>query len=106
MTFPRPSVKQIGWGGLELLRFRVAIAVGDRSGFTFPLKCKPTNPGGESRPRGYPRASPREISRATHACRKDTGVKITDAEMKRLSIHKDKNLPKWNYTITPRKNGK
>ena len=30
------------------------------------------------------------------------GIKISDPEMRRLSLDKSKSLPKWNYTIQPR----
>ena len=29
------------------------------------------------------------------------GIKITDAQMKQLKVTKDKDLPRWNYTIQP-----
>jgi len=32
-----------------------------------------------------------------------TGVKVTDKELNQLSLRKHKALPKWNYTIKPRK---
>jgi hypothetical protein len=32
-----------------------------------------------------------------------TGVKISEAEMKSLRIQKHQRLPKWNYTISPRR---
>ena len=31
----------------------------------------------------------------------ETGMKITDAQMKRLPMIKDESLPKWNYTLSP-----
>jgi hypothetical protein len=34
----------------------------------------------------------------------DTGVKLTDAEMKTLPISKHPSLPKWNYTLPPQSN--
>lgn len=34
----------------------------------------------------------------------DTGIKVTDEQMKQLRIAPDRNLPRWNYTISPRKN--
>ena len=36
----------------------------------------------------------------------ETGVKISDEEMESLRIQKHPRLPKWNYTIRPRKNVK
>lgn len=36
----------------------------------------------------------------------DTGIKVTDQQMKQLRIVPEKNLPRWNYTIGPRKNVK
>ena len=34
----------------------------------------------------------------------DTGIKVTNEQMKQLRIVQDSNLPRWNYTIRPRKN--
>ena len=38
-----------------------------------------------------------------HLVRKayDTGVKVTDAQMKGLRLTRNSDLPKWNYTIEP-----
>ncbi len=33
-----------------------------------------------------------------------TGIKVGDEQMRQLQIVPDKNLPRWNYTISPRKN--
>jgi hypothetical protein len=35
----------------------------------------------------------------------DTGVKVTDQEMKQLTFERHKTCPQWNYTIIPRKMG-
>ena len=34
----------------------------------------------------------------------DTGIKVTDEQMKQLRIAQDPDLPKWNYALKPRKN--
>ena len=34
----------------------------------------------------------------------DTGIKVTDEQMKQLRIVPAADLPRWNYTISPRKN--
>jgi hypothetical protein len=34
----------------------------------------------------------------------EKGIKIRDAEMKRLNIRGDAFHPEWNYTVTPRPN--
>lgn len=34
----------------------------------------------------------------------NTGIKVTDEQMKQLRIAKDPTLPRWNYTMKPRKN--
>lgn len=34
----------------------------------------------------------------------DTGIKVTDEQMKQLRIVPGRELPRWNYTINPRKN--
>lgn len=31
-----------------------------------------------------------------------TGVKITDAQMRELALLRDEDLPRWNYTVTPK----
>ena len=38
-----------------------------------------------------------------HLVRKtyETGVKVTDAQMRELHITPNSDLPKWNYTIEP-----
>jgi hypothetical protein len=36
----------------------------------------------------------------------DIGIKVTDEQMKQLRIVPATNLPRWNYTISPRKNVK
>jgi hypothetical protein len=33
-----------------------------------------------------------------------TGMKVSDKQMKQLHIVKDRALPRWNYTLRPRKN--
>ena len=33
-----------------------------------------------------------------------TGIKVGDEQMRQLQIVPDKNLPRWNCTISPRKN--
>jgi Rhodopirellula transposase DDE domain len=33
-----------------------------------------------------------------------TGIKVTDEQMRQLRVVRDSNLPRWNYTISPRKN--
>jgi hypothetical protein len=35
-----------------------------------------------------------------------TGLRVSDAEMAALALHRHRVLPHWNYTIRPRKNGK
>ena len=35
----------------------------------------------------------------------NTGVKVTDREMKELTFERHETCPQWNYTITPRKMG-
>ena len=32
----------------------------------------------------------------------EKGVKITDAQMKRLNIHREAFHPEWNYSVEPR----
>ena len=36
----------------------------------------------------------------------EKGVEISEEEMKRIRIQRHETLPKWNYTLRPRKNGK
>ena len=36
----------------------------------------------------------------------DVGTKVTDEQMERLRIAKNRSLPRWNYTLIPRTNGK
>jgi hypothetical protein len=31
----------------------------------------------------------------------EKGIKITDSQMREISIVKDEALPKWNYTLSP-----